>query len=125
MKNKELPTQIACEKLKAVSFSKPSTNLAAYVFAESCLKSLGFFEQERMKLFRKHGEEKDGQIKIKPENMEVWQKELSVFLELETAHPIEENKLTADDFTDDNCKYPQEKEMWLTGAEIQKILNCK
>jgi len=61
-------------------------------------KPLETLEEQRNKLFKKYGEEKDGQITIPQKNLEKFQKEMSELLETEEGIKVLSDKIKVDEF---------------------------
>ena len=119
MKYKSLPSEKLVQKLLATSFESPSANRQVYDWADSILKHIRFLENERVKLVRKYGEE-DGNcnIKVKQSQMKDFMDEFSSILEMEINEKIKECPISKDWFDDEKCRYPKDKELWVTPNEI-------
>lgn len=59
------------------------------------LKDYSYFETQRNSLIRQYGEEKDGKITVKPENVETYRQELLKAINIEVTHTFV--KLTLED----------------------------
>lgn len=119
LKYKSLPSEKLVQKLLATSFESPSANRQVYDWADSILKHIRFLENERVKLVRKYGEE-DGNcnIKVKQSQMKDFMDEFSSILEMEINEKIKECPISKDWFDDEKCRYPKDKELWVTPNEI-------
>ena len=119
LKYKSLPSEKLVQKLLATSFESPSANRQVYDWADSILKHIRFLENERVKLVRKYGEE-DGNcnVKVKQSQMKDFMDEFSSILEMEINEKIKECPISKDWFDDEKCRYPKDKELWVTPNEI-------
>lgn len=117
-----IPYNVAM-KLNMVSFRTPQKNLAVYRFVNAMKEAQKFVDIERSKLFEKYGEkEDDSTTVIKPENIEIFKKELYDILDMEIEETIPSPKLKESDFEDSNCSYPEDKSLWMNGAELEAVL---
>lgn len=119
LKYKSLPSEKLVQKLLATSFESPSANRQVYDWADSILKHIRFLENERVKLVRKYGEEDENcNIKVKQSQMKDFMDEFSSILEMEINEKIKECPISKDWFDDEKCRYPKDKELWVTPNEI-------
>lgn len=119
MKYKSLPSEKLVQKLLATSFESPSANRQVYDWADSILKHIRFLENERVKLVRKYGEEDENcNVKVKQSQMKDFMDEFSSILEMEINEKIKECPISKDWFDDEKCRYPKDKELWVTPNEI-------
>lgn len=119
LKYKSLPSEKLVQKLLATSFESPSANRQVYDWADSILKHIRFLENERVKLVRKYGEEDENcNIKVKQSQMKDFMDEFSSILEMEINEKIKECPIRKDWFDDEKCRYPKDKELWVTPNEI-------
>lgn len=124
MKYKDLPKYEILNKLQSVSFSKPTTNLRVYRWCDAVSKQLNFAENERAKLVKKYGsEDESGNWNVDHENIEKFFKEWDEVIDMEIQDEIPALNVSFEDFEDENCFYPKEKEQWLSPKEIGYI--CK
>ncbi len=119
----DLPQRDACIKLMQVSFSTPQKNLAVYKFCQKVFELRSFYEAERTKLLKKYGDptENEGEFLIPKCNVDSYNRELRKLLETEVEEELVLG-LTEDDFSDDNCHYPADKNLWLNAGEIMTFL---
>lgn len=116
----DIPSRDTCFKLSMVSFDSPSKNLRVYKFCEALRVCQNFFENERHKLMEKYGtEESPGKYKVETVPYNTGIKNL---IALEIDDEIPDHGLTENDFSDDMCQYPTDKNLWLNAAEIRTIL---
>lgn len=116
----DIPSRDTCFKLSMVSFDSPSKNLRVYKFCEALKLCQNFFENERKKLLEKYGkEESPGKYKVEtvPYN-----EGIRNLMGLEIEDKIPPHCLTEDDFSDDRCQYPTDKNLWINASEIRTIL---
>lgn len=119
MKYKSLPSEKLVQKLLATSFESPSANRQVYDWADSILKHIRFLENERVKLVRKYGEEDENcNVKVKQSQMKDFMDEFSSILEMEINEKIKECPISKDWFDDEKCRYPKDKELWVSPNEI-------
>ena len=119
LKYKSLPSEKLVQKLLATSFESPSANRQVYDWADSILKHIKFLENERVKLVRKYGEEDENcNVKVKQSQMKDFMDEFSSILEMEINEKIKECPISKDWFDDEKCRYPKDKELWVTPNEI-------
>lgn len=119
LKYKSLPSEKLVQKLLATSFESPSANRQVYDWADSILKHIRFLENERVKLVRKYGEEDENcNIKVKQSQMKDFMDEFSSILEMEINEKIKQCPISKDWFDDEKCRYPKDKELWVTPNEI-------
>lgn len=119
LKYKSLPSEKLVQKLLATSFESPSANRQVYDWADSILKHIRFLENERVKLVRKYGEEDENcNVKVKQSQMKDFMDEFSSILEMEINEKIKECPISKDWFDDEKCRYPKDKELWVTPNEI-------
>ena len=120
MKFKDLPKIEICNKLKNVAFVDVAKNMSSYLFAKNCTEALEYFENERVKLIKKYGEEKDGKLTVLSHNMKLFTKDFTNLLESDVMFSIPKHNLEVADFNSENCF--TRKEELLTGEEIYMIL---
>ena len=119
LKYKSLPSEKLVQKLLATSFESPSANRQVYDWADSILKHIKFLENERVKLVRKYGEEDENcNVKVKQSQMKDFMDEFSSILEMKIKEKIKECPISKDWFDDEKCRYPKDKELWVTPNEI-------
>lgn len=119
LKYKSLPSEKLVQKLLATSFESPSANRQVYDWADSILKHIRFLENERVKLVRKYGEEDENcNVKVKQSQMKDFMDEFSSILEMEINEKIKQCPISKDWFDDEKCRYPKDKELWVTPNEI-------
>lgn len=110
-------------KLKMVSFKTPQKNLSVYRFVKAIQDKQDFVEGERRKLIEKFGVEKEkGTIVVPPENMKEFLDAFQEIISMEIEDDIPSPGLVESDFEDTNCFYPEDKSLWMNGAEIDSVL---
>lgn len=119
----ELPTIEFCKKLISVSFNSPKKNLEVYKFCKQIEGYLEYVENERIKLFKRYGEEDSEtpgayRIKAGTESMEHYQREWGEVLGMEIEDDINPLPLVESDFYNENCAYSNDKDMWLSAMDI-------
>lgn len=114
-----------CDKLSMVSFSEPRKNLEVYKFIHSLFPFQDFFAKERNKIIDKHTENDDeGHLVILgEENVAEYNKEINNLLGMKIDVDIYIPDLTIDDFSDENCQYPKDKNLWMSAKDIDSIFN--
>lgn len=113
-----------CAKLSVVSFSTPKKNLDVFRFISSLRPLQEFFESERNKILSKYGTNEDGKYTIQGhESVTACQKELDDLADLEITDTIYCPDLSFDDFLDDLCEYPKNKQFWMNANEINALFN--
>lgn len=123
MKYKDLPSEKILRKLLATSFESPSANLKVFEWVNDISKHVQFLENERIKLVRKYGKETEhGEFRVSPENINSFSKDFNEVLNMEIENKIEKCPIEKEWFDDEKCQFSIEKEMWLSPAEIGKIL---
>lgn len=126
MKYKDLPNEKILRKLLATSFESPSANLKVFEWVDDIFKHVQFLENERVKLVRKYGKEtkeNSGDFRVLPENVHTFHEAFNKVLNMEIEKQIEKCPIEKEWFDDDKCQFSAEKEMWLSPAEIGKILS--
>lgn len=121
MKYGELPSLEFCNKLASVSFRSPRKDLAVYQYLKTVRPLAEYVEKERVKLVEKYCipiEGNEGRYTTTPEYRE---KFLEV-LEMEIDEEIKPLGLTADDFGDGECTFPENKYLWMNAAELETAL---
>jgi hypothetical protein len=92
------------DSLTALSKVRTGTGLQTYRISKMVKRineELLHLEEARMAIFRKFGEEKDGQISVKPENTQEFQKEMMDYFNQEIEINFDPVEITVD-------KYPSE-----------------
>ena len=126
MKYKQLPSVTQIQKLLATAFENPEANREVYNWCEETLKHIRFLENERVKLVQKYGKENEnGTFSVSEENKQKFFSEFKKILEMDIDAQIKECPVKLYWFDNDKCSYPKEKDLWLTPADIAKILACK
>lgn len=110
-------------KLNAISFRTPQKNLAVYRFVKAIQDKQDFVEQERRKLVEKFGVLHGDRINVPPENMKEFMDAFTAVLSMEIEDEIPSPGLEESDFEDSNCFYPENKDLWMNGEEIDSILH--
>lgn len=121
----DLPSLAACAKLVSVSFSNPKKNLDVYKFVNDLKVYQMAFENEQNKLLKQYGtpqSDKPGTYWL-GDNAPIYHAKIGDLAASAIDNPnITIVDLTEDDFTERNCAYSQDKNMWLSGGEIGEIL---
>lgn len=123
MKYGDLPSVELYRKLLNVSFRSPRKNLAVHLYLKSILPLMEYVENERVKLVRKwciptDKAEITGLYTVTPE----FTKRFNEVLDMEIEPEIKRLHLNPDDFSDEECSYSDDKKMWLSAAELEKVL---
>lgn len=120
----ELPTYLTCMKLMRVSFATPKKNLAVYKFCHKVLELSAFIESEKEKLLKRYGDptEEAGRYLIPKHLIGEYQKAMDDMLDTPVGDDLPVLGLTEEDFADEKCHYPAEKEYWLNAGEISLLL---
>ncbi len=120
----DLPNSNTCVKLSMVSFESPQKNLDVYRFISSLKPLQEFFNSERKKLLVKYGKTDDkGVCSILGEdNVKGYKEGLEAILRLEIKDHIPNPLLEEKDFSEDFCRYPDDKNLWMNAADIDSIL---
>lgn len=85
-----------------------------------------FIESERIKLIESYEiENEDGTASVPDELIRMVLDEFQKILDLEVEVDIPELSVSEEDFENDNISYPKEKELWISGEEIGRILKFK
>lgn len=126
MKIKSLPITEISLKLGMISFSTPKKNLDVYRFIKSITPSQQYFDLERQKLLQKYGKEVEGdpgRYKIDgPEKVKAFNGDIEKIGELDIINEVYCPDLSEEDFEDENCCYPSEKTLWMSGRDIDYVL---
>lgn len=126
MKIKSLPTTEISMKLGMVSFSTPKKNLDVYRFIKSITPSQQYFDIEYQKLLQKYGKEVDGNPGVYrvegPEKVKAFNEDIEKIGELDLINEVYCPDISESDFEDDNCCYPSEKKLWMSGHDIDYVL---
>ena len=69
-------------------------------FRDEVAKVSETIEKQRQEIFKKHGEEKDGQVEIPKKNVEKFQKDLTAFLNQEDEVKVLSEPVKIDEFGD-------------------------
>lgn len=126
MKIKSLPITEISLKLGMISFSTPKKNLDVYRFIKSITPSQQYFDLERQKLLQKYGKEVEGdpgRYRIDgPEKVKAFNEDIEKIGELDIINEVYCPDLSEEDFEDENCCYPSEKTLWMSGRDIDYVL---
>lgn len=127
MKYKELPKCEIIDKLESIAFDLPSKNRRVYKWCEAIRELLNYTEHERVKLVKKYGEQNEnGDWNVtNEENIKEFFDEWELILDSEILDDIPNLNLMEDDFDDEKCSYPKEKEKWLSPLEIGYVCKFK
>lgn len=124
MKYKDLPKYDTIIKLVQVCFSTPQKNIMMYKLYNYMKENIIFIESEKNKLLKKYGiDEGNGKYTLKGENYVEYVKAWNDLLECEIEGELPKVDFNEDDFNDDKCSYPPEKDMWPSGLDIATLLN--
>lgn len=124
MKYKDLPNERLIQKLLATSFESPSANREVYEWCEEILSNVRFVESERIKLVKKYGKaNSNGNIQVSRENLAKFQEEFDALYNMDIDRKISKCPIEREWFDDERCRFAPEKELWLSPAEIGKILS--
>ena len=82
-----------------------------------------FIESEKNKLLKKYGiDEGGGKFRLEGENYVAYSKAWNELLDSDIEVEIPKADFSEDDFTEEKCSYPPEKEMWPSGLDIATFL---
>lgn len=125
LKYSDLPTRETCVKLSMISFSSPQKNFDVFKFAYALKPLQEYFGRERDKLLKKYGEETEpGKFRITgKDKLDAFNNDLNALQDVEINDSIPYPKITENDFTDNLCAYPSNKELWLNAFDIDMILS--
>lgn len=119
----DLTSRETCIKLSMVSFSSPQKNLEVYKFVCALRPFQEFFEIERSKLLQKYGtDDGNGLFTIRGEAINDFQKDLKKICDMEIEDTIPPLNLTEEDFSEVNCTYPPDKNLWMSANDIDAVL---
>ena len=122
MKYKELPSEKIVHKLLATAFESPSANLKVYNWCNKVLGHIRFLESERVKLVQKYGKEnEDGNYSVPKEKYKEFFEEFREVLEMDIEDKIPEIPVKPDWFDDEKCRYPINKDLWLSPEDIKRL----
>lgn len=123
MKYKQLPSEKLVQKVCATSFESPNKNRSVYNWGNEILSHIRFLENERVKLVQKYGKDDGkGNYSVTKDNLPEFSNKFKELLEMEIDKEIPDCPIQENWFDDDKCQYPVNKEMWLSGAEIDVLL---
>lgn len=123
MKYKDLPSERLIQKLLATSFESPAANREVFYWCESVLSCVRFLESERIKLVKKHGTaDEDGNIKVPKENYKAFAEDFEMLLHMRIDKEIPKCPIEREWFDDERCSFAPEKNLWISPAEIGKVL---
>lgn len=119
----DLTSREICIKLSMVSFSSPQKNLEVYKFVYALRPLQEFFEVERSKLLQKYGtDDGNGLFTIYGEAINDFQKDFKAICDIEIQDTIPPLNLTEEDFSEKNCTYPPDKNLWMNANDIDAVL---
>ncbi len=117
----DLIIEEVCVKLSMVSFSTPRKNLEVYRFISSLYPMQNFFTNERNKIIDKH--QKKDEKGVSFVDVDSCNKDINGLLHLDmNGESIYIPDISEDDFSDELCQYPKDKNLWLSANDIQSIL---
>ena len=123
MKYKNLPKYETLLRLVQVSFSKPAKNIMMFRLYNALKNSISLVDLEKNKLLKKYGiDEGDGKYRLVGENYVAYANEWNELIESDIEDEIPAVSFSIEDFDEENCSYPNEKEMWPSGLDISTFL---
>lgn len=114
------------DRLRSARFKNPSSNYNAFTFSNATMPLFEFIENERIKLIESYEiPNEDGTASVPDELLGALLEEFQKILDLEIEADIPKLSVSEEDFENDNICYPKEKELWISGEEIGRILKFK
>lgn len=115
-----------CQKLVMVSFDSPQKNLSVYRFMEALSPHQSYIENEKRKLLERLGtpdEHYIGRYRLEGQDkINEYNQRFAELLSMEIGVSLPPPGVTAEDFLDEKCCYPSDKNLWLSAADIASVL---
>lgn len=122
----DLPSRELVRKLSSIAFSTPGKNISVYRYCMAVNLELDAKVNARRKILERLGTQDENDpnaYTIPPENIESYREQMEELFSIECSSEIPPHRLSASDFEEGQCRYPENPELWMTAADIEMLLH--
>lgn len=122
----ELPSRELVRKLSSIAFSTPGKNVAVYRYCMAVNLELDAKANAKRKILENLGTQNKNDpnaYTIHPENIEIYKDQIEDLFSIECSSDIPPHGLSASDFEEGQCRYPENPDLWMTAADIEMLLH--